>query len=226
MADPVIDWLSVSGLIVKREFATAWGVCDLAGCSINSSRAKHRLALGQRRAVGPELRIALLLSIPNVGSRQSTTITQLGRAFGAYVDDEAIEQEVERLRKNRFVEISGRGRIQKRNGWLPLHDRIVAVELKLSRVGDALEQARANQGFADESFVAMPADRAYRAVHSTRTRFREAGVGLLAVSRNSCDVVIAAQHRSELVDEVWQTHAVERFWRSHADSARTLRQRS
>ena len=41
---------------------------------------------------------------------------------------------------------------------MPLHDRIVAVEMKLSGIADALDQALQNKAFAEESYVAFPTD--------------------------------------------------------------------
>ena len=36
-------------LMVKREFPTPWGVCDLVGCSLNELKVRKRLLLGQRK---------------------------------------------------------------------------------------------------------------------------------------------------------------------------------
>ena len=49
MAAPATAWLAGQGLMVKREFPTPWGVCDLVGCSLNERRVRRRLALGQRK---------------------------------------------------------------------------------------------------------------------------------------------------------------------------------
>jgi hypothetical protein len=76
--------------------------------------------------------------------------------FAATVGEELVAAEVERLIDDGFVlRISG-GRLQKMNGWMPLPSRIVAVELKLRRIAEALQQARANLGFAEESYAAFP----------------------------------------------------------------------
>jgi len=97
--------------------------------------------------------------------------------------------------------------------WLPLHKRLVAVELKLARTDDALAQAVNNLGFADESYVALPADRARRLRKSQlHSAFAERGIGLLAVGREDCRVVLKARPARRHANSPIQHYCVERFW--------------
>ena len=99
---------------------------------------------------------------------------------------------------------------------MPLQDRMVAVELKLSRVEEAMRQALNNLAFADESYVALPGDIARR-VASTPSRwstFFAAGVGLLGVTRSRCQVVVAPRKIEQWRDKPVQLYCVEKFWRS------------
>jgi hypothetical protein len=99
---------------------------------------------------------------------------------------------------------------------VPLQNRLVAVELKLSRIEEALWQARSNLKFANESYVAFPAGVAGRIrLHAARwDEFFESGIGLLAIKPQSCRVLIQAKIRSSIKGKVIQMYCVEKFWRT------------
>lgn len=105
-------------------------------------------------------------------------------------------------------------RLRRRKDWRPLHRRLIAVELKLARIGEAFQQARWNLTHVEESYVAFPADIAER-IASKRERWQEffdEGIGLLAVTPELCSVAMPAGPNR-------QAHApcierqVEKFWR-------------
>lgn len=216
MLEPAAQWLRNQGLMVKGEFPTPWGICDLVGCSLNRNRVKKRLALGQTRPIGSLLRVHLLSLIPDQADDRSTCVEDLHQAFAGYLDRDQIGQELTKLVRNRFVEQADSGGFCKINGWMPLHRRLVAVELKLSRVDDAFHQAVNNLGFADESYVAMPSETAKRIVGcKIAMRFRGTGIGILAVDPHGCQIALKAVTRKGREDGVVQEHSVERFWLAH-----------
>ncbi len=210
MAEPVEDWLNHLGLMTKAEVPNAWGICDLIGCSLDQERALERIQLGQRSPIGPRFRIDLLARIPDRETGRAVTLGKLQRRYSGFVDDDAVEKELARLVAGRFVEVTPRGTYQKLNGWHPLHARLVTVELKLSRVREALDQAIANQDLTIESYVALPATIASR---TSRDRFHEAGVGILGVTRSGVEVLLSPRPTERRPDVVAQSHCVERFWR-------------
>lgn len=216
MLEPAARWLRDQGLMVKTEFPTPWGICDLVGCSLNKNRVRKRLNLRQTKPIGSLLRVHLLSLIPDEPDGRGIRIEDLHRVFGGYLDKERIGHEVARLVRDHFVEPTDFGTFYKVNGWMPLHKRLVAIELKLSRVDDAFRQAINNLGFADESYVAMPAQMARRlATHKTHARFKSKGIGLLAVDPGGCEVILKAVIRGARDDLVVQEHSVERFWLPH-----------
>ena len=216
MLEPAARWLQSQGLMVKKEFPTPWGICDLVGCSLNKNKVKQRLALRQVKPIGSQLRVHLLSLIPDRDEGKNISTRDLHAAFAGYLDEDQIGLELARLVRDRFVEPVGSGTFCKINGWMPLHKRLVAVELKLARIDDALHQATNNLGFADESYVALPAALANRLVRRKRdSQFRSEGVGLLAVDTRGCDVVVRAIPRRVQMDKVVQEHSVERFWQAH-----------
>jgi hypothetical protein len=214
MVEPAIGWLREQGLMVKKEFPTPWGICDLVGCSLNKSQVKKRLGLRQTKPICSQLRVHLLSLIPDQEQRTVITTDELQEHFGRYLDRTGIEAEVGRLIRDRFVEEASPGHFFKHNGWMPLHRRLVAMELKLTRVDDALHQAINNLGFADESYVGLPVEAAKRLLDSKRkVDFESRGVGVLAVNPTGCRAVLRpAKCRSGTESTATQVYSVERFW--------------
>jgi hypothetical protein len=215
MASPVVDWLRRAGLAVKREFSLPWGICDFVGVKMNRARVRLRLQYGQKYPVGPALRLRILSEIPDHRSGRSITLGMLRERCLESFSDDFIMGELDRLIRLKFVTTSRNGRFQKVNGWAPLHVRIVAVELKLSRISEALAQASSNCAFATESYVALPIESGVRIANSRRAEeFVRMGIGLLGVSRESCSRLLPCHGRLADPDEILQAHCVERFWRT------------
>lgn len=209
-------WMKDCGLTVKSEFVTPWGMCDLVGLRFNPDNVAHRLQQKQTRAIGSITRSALLLQIPDIESRKWTTINNLVCRFTPSIPREVVLKEMVQLISDRFVVSSSRDRLQRVNGWLPLQDRLVAVELKLARIEEAMRQALNNLGFAEESYVGLPAEVANR-VASNQSRWAEffnSGIGLLSVARRGCEVLVATRKTRDWTDEAVQLYCVEKFWRT------------
>jgi hypothetical protein len=218
MAASAATWLKNCGMIVKSEFVTPWGMCDLVGLRFNPKNVAHRLQQKQTRSVGSITQAALLLQIPDKESKVWTTLNRLIRRHAPAIPGDIISEEINHLICNRFVVPSHRGRLQKVNGWLPLQDQLIALELKLSRIEEAMRQALNNLGFADESYVGFPREVAERiAANLSRWHvFFNAGIGLLGVDRQECKVLVAARKTSDYTDKAIQLYCVEKFWRTRA----------
>ncbi len=220
---PVVTrWLEAQNLVLKREFSTPWGVCDLVALHLDARRVRQRLTLGQTKPIGPPLRIELLHRIPDESSGTYVTLDRLEREFANVLDRQSLLSELAHLRSARFLKTPKRGAVQKMNGWAPLHRRIVAVELKLSRVQEAIAQAAAHLKFATESYVALPHTVARRiAASQRREAFAASGLGLLAVYDSKCITLIRSVAQPQAHDAVLQMHCVERFWRTRKTAYRT-----
>lgn len=208
-------WLASQGLMTKTEFSNPWGICDLVGCSFDPSRVNQRLAYGQRSAIGPPLRITLLLNIPDYDSRKSISVSALADEFAGLVDEKRIEHEVAKLESLRFVRRTRRGQLQKLNGWMPLQRELITVELKLSRIEEAVQQAMSNRWLTSKSYVALPHRTAARIANSIRQQqFSDSGIGLLAISKAYCRELIKPRRRISKPDRTALAHCIERFWRT------------
>lgn len=217
MVASVTRWMKRAGLHVKPEFVTPWGICDLAGLSFNSAHVSHRLSLRQRKMITSIARAAILLDVPDVEERKSISMDRLASKFASTIGEKHLTLEVERLIADGFLVRNNRGRLQKLNGWMPLQNRLVAVELKLARVEEALSQAKANLGFAEESYVAFPMPMARRiaADPSPWSTYFDDGVGVIGVLRQRCEVLIPGSPSSSTYAPAVRLYCVEKFWRTH-----------
>jgi hypothetical protein len=213
LTKPVTNWLRSQQLVVRSEFPTPWGICDLVGAKLDEKRVRQRLDLGQRRTIGSFCRVAILMSLPDLETNSVAYLPEIQERYANLLRAEMVEKELRVLCANGFAKCEGDG-FQKVNGWMPLHRRLVAVELKLSRFGDAFDQARNNREFASESYIALPLDATKRIVDRNKhNELREAGVGLLGVTCNSCEILVASPESPNVTNPVCQAHCVERFWR-------------
>jgi len=216
LTKPAEDWLKGQGLETKREFPTPWGVCDLAGCSFNRDNVRLRLSRGQNKPVGTQLRVMILSMIPDIEKGRGITKQFLQKKFRGLLDGSKIEHEVGKLIEDKFVCVTKRGTFQKVNGWIPLHEKIVALELKLSRVKDVFYQATSHLEFADESYVGLPMETAKRLVNSIRKdEFVNKGIGVLGITPNKARVLLSSNPTTSKPNRILQMHCVERFWRTY-----------
>jgi hypothetical protein len=147
MAASASGWLTARGLVVKSEFVSPWGICDLVGVRFNSDHVAHRLGYRQTKRVTSITRAAIFLEVPDVESGRSISLRRIIRYCSPVIPVEVVMRELETLEADGFVRRNPRGNLQKLNGWVPLQESIVAVELKLSRIDEAMRQARQNLGF-------------------------------------------------------------------------------
>jgi hypothetical protein len=203
------------GLTVKAEFLLPWGVCDLVGVKLNAAKTELRLSYGQTQSIGSITRLLILASIPESDSGESISFQRLARDLSSHLSPEDLVRQINTLIVGKFVISPRRGFLQKLNGWAPLHSQIVAVELKLARITEALNQATSNSAFATDCYVALPRERALKVARSGKSDlFRQRGIGLLAVSQHACREVISPGGRNVCSNEIIQSHVTERFWRT------------
>jgi hypothetical protein len=215
MLSPAESWLGAQGLSVKREFTTPWGVCDLVAAALNPAHVEKRLALKQRRTIGPLSRVGLLLELPDVETRCAMRRATLCSKFAGFFSPDEVDSELTALEENGFVRRSGKQSYQKVNGWMPLHSRLVAVELKRHRVEDALSQARKNKELTWESYVGLPSGLAERLCETPRRLSFEAdGVGLLSLGASEARVLVPARKDGSGANRTIEAHCMERFWTS------------
>lgn len=78
------------------------------------------------------------------------------------------------------------------------HARVIAIEAKLTRWADALDQARSYRRFANASYVALPLDVLRRRREHFRRDCETAQIGLLGVAPDSCCIDVPAPHHNPL----------------------------
>jgi hypothetical protein len=220
MVKPAEAWLKSKGLMIKREFPTPWGICDLVGCSFNKRNVNKRLRLGQKKPIGSHFRTMLLSHIPEENEAHPIDSAHLIGMFSEFFGDERIISELNRLEKDKFVRKTNCGSLYKLNGWMPLHKRLVALELKLSRVQDVLNQAIANLEFADESYVGLPKTTAENLLRRGRVgEFVDSGIGLLVLTAEKYQLLVKPKTTDVIPDKVLQSYCIERFWRTFSTNS-------
>lgn len=213
---PVTRWLRRRGLLVREEFHTQVGICDLVGFQLDQERLKQRLVLGQKRPLGPRLRVHLWLLLPDTDAGSSLSLDELAKHYSGLCSEEEIAHSLDQLVAGGLAVRLKPNHYSKSSAWYPLHKEIVAVELKLSRLVEAIAQARRYLGFATSSYVAAPADRARAWLeHRGQEYFRAESVGLLAVRPSRVETLVQCPAPpADLQNEVACAHAVERFFSS------------
>jgi hypothetical protein len=215
---PATKWLTSQGLEYKREFRMPWGICDLVGVEWSRPRVSDRMLRRQRAAIGPPGRVAILQLVPDEESGRSIDIDEIRTQVCKPLD--WVARELESLIRGNFVKRNADGSLTSAVSWAPLHTRIVAVELKLDRIDEAINQARSHVAFATESYIGFPGVVAERIIASHHSSvLQKAGVGLLSVTDGGA-VVLAKPVTSQQIprDGVLQMHCVERFWHRITDT--------
>jgi hypothetical protein len=222
MTAPVVNWLQGLGYQIKREFSLPWGVCDVAAIKLRSKAVERRLSFGQGRSVCQHSQLHLLSLIPDFSTGSSVTLSQLRRAWGQEGSESTLLDDLEILLRHRFLTSPTRNRYQKLNGWAPLQSSLLAVELKLQRISEVINQAVNNQSFADKSYIGLPSEIAMRLASSEKaSELRQKGLGLLAVESLQCRVLIRPAKMPLRRDQIVEAHCVERFWRTRDNSSST-----
>jgi len=214
LAAPVQRWMQRQGLRVKAEYRTPWGICDLVGIALDKHRVKQRRKAGHHKALGRIERIGVLELIPTQASGSAIRLTDLLSAAQTNMGI-TVERELDWLLRNGFVRWSSERSLQRMDSWAPLQQRIVAIELKLQRITEALAQANNHSPLTRERYVALPLDAARRACRLRTQDFRHAGVGLLGVLPSRCYTLLHPGEHVPPEDTLEQRHCVERFWRTH-----------
>jgi hypothetical protein len=101
---------------------------------------------------------------------------------------------VERLERAGLVERLSADAVSLRHACFPVESEVIAVEAKLRRWREAVEQAVGYQRFANRSYVALPADiidGGEEILEACRSR----GLGVLSVSRQGARVALKAPLR-------------------------------
>lgn len=213
MTAPAERWLRAQGLLVKKEFQVPWGICDLVGCSFDEEKVLKRLEYGQTKHIGSQLRAMMLSKIPDRNEGKSITFDELHESFSNFLNERKVGTEIKKLVKDKFVHITPQGMFQKLNGWMPIQNKIVALELKLHRIEEVLHQAINNLEFADESYVGLPMRTAERLSTNVRGReFTAKGIGILGVTANECKVMLKPNPINSYKNEFVQCYSVEKFW--------------
>lgn len=206
------SWLKTQCEHVKKEFMTPWGICDLVGCSLNKHNVRKRLSYGQKKRIGSYFRVLLLSKIPDVQTSETISFAEIYDCLKLDTTSENLNSELNRLVKDKFIICMEGNRFQKNNGWAPLQNKSIALELKLSRLSDVFYQAKLNLEIADESYVGLPLHVAQKVVkNNSYEKHFNLGIGLVGFTNDSYRVLRLSKPKCR-PHPTLQMYAIERFW--------------
>ena len=211
---PLVDrWLQRQGMVTRSEFYLPWGVVDLVGIAIDSSQNQKRLSFGQKGRIGSLARASVLLNLPDYDEGRGKSLRSLHKDFMGLIPMSKLDEDLELLIKKRFVVRSSPKKYAKLNGWMPLQEKLIAVELKLDRVQDVIAQAVANKGLTENSYIALPYSKAKRVLAgSVPANISESGIGVIGVLSNRCIEMVEPSIMHKAEESAVQLHAVDRLW--------------
>ncbi len=202
MTEPARAWLHEQTRFTMIEYATPWGICDLVGCSFDSIAAMYRKRDRQATPLTPSTTLRKLWRLHVAGS---------GGLPNANASDT-----YDALWKKRMVSVDALDCARSKVRWLPLHNRLIALELKISRVSEVLRQAEGNLEMAGESWIGLPLSLAEKVVaNDGYVKFGSQGIGVLGVTPSGCQVVLKARPQKPKLKHVTEMIVVEAFWRKH-----------
>lgn len=211
MHAPVREWLVAQGLRVREQFQTPFGICDLVACTLDPHRVAERRELRQLQTIGPPIRVHIWHRVPDLSTGESISVRNLSHLYAGLLASHELQNHLRHLLESGFLTETSRGRLQKVNGWHPLHEELLAIELKLRRVEEGLAQATRYLGFADHAYLALPLATALRCLDRMEAE-PDRPVGILGVTLDGVECLWEPAIKDR-VDDVYRTHAVERFWR-------------
>jgi hypothetical protein len=109
-----------------------------------------------------------------------------------FISESAASRCIQKLVKTGFVSLSEHGIIEATDVLGPTSIEVAAVEMKLSRWREALEQAHAYKNFANFAYVVLDGSRV-KASSLMIDTFRRAGVGLILQSGQNIQQLCPAQ---------------------------------
>jgi len=104
--------------------------------------------------------------------------------------------------------------------------RLIAIELKLTKITEAMRQASTNQSFA-ESYVAFPSTVAHKIIDKPRWEaYLRQGIGIISVTQCEVSILVDAIPCPHSGPDTLHDHIVRRFQRHGSRiSTRTIKRR-
>jgi hypothetical protein len=151
------------------------------------------LRIPKRRATASHVRrltlfeSSILAALDDDCARRPSTV-----ASRLFTRKERVEHVLGRLARTDLVERSASGGYTLSTRRLPTHIDIIAVEAKLSRWREAVEQARQYSRFANEVYVALPVSTIESSFLPCLEHCKMFGLGLLAVTPKGTERLVKA----------------------------------
>ncbi len=194
-------------------------------CKVLSSTVLHALEADRRATLLTEVQVGLVIPdlmivcaeataapVGDLTGFESWIIAELLRARSRRTDTlasrlfarpEKMADALRRLERRGAIHRAAANSVTLRPDWFPRTSEVVAVEAKLVRWREAIDQATKYLRFANRSYVALP-EETLKARSGVAAACRNHGLGLMSVSAAGVDLVRRAPlHRTATAGWVW-----------------------
>lgn len=214
---PLVEsWLISNHFLVKQEFATSEGICDIVGCHINEVAIRKRLKIGIKKHLSNEIQIMICCILLTQNNKLSINklCDFLGQKFS--VSSDSILKDINKLISKNAV-YQDNNNIHLIEGWFPLYAELVAIELKLTNFKEALAQAKRYREYSHFSYVALPDYSINKLSQSNIDDFGNNGVGLISVSTDKIKIIVKPIKNipSGPIATLEMFRIVELFWKNY-----------
>lgn len=211
MLPAVLSWAQAKGFDLRCEVQTPWGQCDLVGVKLRKAPLSERTKLRQKRSVGSALKFAILDRIPVENSKKSISVRSLENSLSTFATKTELSINLRKLIQNNFIIEVRKNHYRRLGNWTQLHSKIIAIELKLNRVTEVINQATLNKALTSDSFICLPLSNAKRVYSARFQEIERRGIGIIGVSRAGAKCLLRpTELKSELQIHTQQS-VVERF---------------
>jgi len=186
----VVAWVKAHfeavGAFVAPELSMGWGRADLVAFELDLEKCRARIRNGQFRSLDRADHYRALRHMPELESGDHVSIGALSVYLGrsaSYVRASLVPF----LERAGYAKRVGPGMLAKVNGFIPIAQKVIAIEAKVSDWRKGAIQAKRHRCFANRVYLALASEYVHRVDLELLQRH---GIGLIAASSTRVDELL------------------------------------
>ena len=206
-----------SHYLITTEFSIGYGRADLVAFKINPNKCRARLENGQQLSLDRVEYYTLLHLMPDINSGNNVSISYLSDKLclsSSYLKNHFLKH----LIKSGYIVEVEQKKYVKVNGFIPIADEIIAIEVKISDWKKGAIQAKRYQVFANRTFLALYSNFVHRADLSL---LKKHNIGLMSVNNAEIHEVLPVYFQKPK-DEIRFSYASEWVWKYRRSTIRNI----
>lgn len=204
----VKTYFEAAGAFVAPELSLGWGRADLVAFELDREKCRARVRNGQFRSLDRADHYRALRHMPELESGEHVSVAELCERLGrsaSYVRASLVPF----LERAGYAKRVGPGQLAKVNGFIPIAQRVIAIEAKVSDWRKGAIQAKRHRSFANRVYLALSSDYVHRVQLEV---LRKHGIGLLSASGFGVVEILASPDMPPL-DPDRHSFSAEWLWR-------------